>query len=53
MTERQEAEFEVAELKMLHVSPGVTRLDKIRSKHIGGTSDAGQSGNKVRESIVR
>ena len=43
-TQRQEAEMEVAELKMLRFSLGVTRMDKIRIKHIRGTSHVGRFG---------
>ena len=32
LTKRQEAEMEVAELKMLRFSLGVTRMDKIRTR---------------------
>ena len=38
MTKRQEAELEVAELKMLRFSLGVTRMDMIRNEYIGGTA---------------
>ena len=34
LTKRQEAEMEVAELKMLRFSLGVTRMDKIRNEYI-------------------
>ena len=37
LTKRQEAQMEVAELKMLRLSLGVTRKDKIRNEYIGGT----------------
>ena len=37
LTKRQEAEMEVAELKMLRVSLGVTRMDKNRNECIRGT----------------
>ena len=36
LTKRQEAEMEVAELKMLRFSLGVTRMDKIRNEYIRG-----------------
>ena len=36
LTKRQEAEMEVAELKMLRFSLGVTRMDKIRNEYIKG-----------------
>lgn len=34
LTERQEVELEVVEIKMLHFSVGVTRLDRVRIEHI-------------------
>ena len=37
MTNRQEAELEVEELKMLRFSLGVTRMKKIRNEYIRGT----------------
>ena len=37
LTKRQEAEMEVAELKMLRFSLGVTRMDNIRNEYIRGT----------------
>ena len=37
LTERQEAEMEVAELKMLPISLGVTRMDNVRNEYIRGT----------------
>ena len=36
LTKRQEAEMEVAELKMLRFSLGVTRMDNIRNEYIRG-----------------
>ena len=36
LMKRQEAEMEVAELKMLRLSLGVTRMDKIRNEYIRG-----------------
>ena len=38
LTKRQEAELEVAEMKMLRFSLGVTRLDKIKNDVIRGTA---------------
>ena len=38
LTKRQEAEMEVAELKMLRFSLGVTTMDKIRNEYIRGTA---------------
>ncbi|KAK3524972.1 hypothetical protein QTP86_011798 [Hemibagrus guttatus] len=49
LRKRQESELEVAELKMLRFSLGVTRLDRIRNEYIRGTAHGGRSGDKVRE----
>ena len=49
MTRRQEAELEVAELKMLRFSSGVARMDRIRNEHVRGTAQVGQFSAKVRE----
>ena len=38
LTKRQEAEMEVAELKMLRFTLGVTKMDKIRNEYIRGTA---------------
>ncbi|KAK2919151.1 hypothetical protein Q8A73_003522 [Channa argus] len=38
LKKRQEAELEVAELKMLRFSLGVTRMDRIRNEYIRGTA---------------
>ena len=48
-TKRQEAELEVAELKMWRLSLGVTRMDRIRSKTFRGAAKVGRFGDKVRE----
>ena len=53
LTKRQEAEMEVAELKMLRCSLGVTRMDKIRNKYIRGTAQVGRFGKKTREARLR
>ncbi|KAJ8375265.1 hypothetical protein SKAU_G00058450 [Synaphobranchus kaupii] len=53
LTKRQEGELEVAELKMLRFSLGVTRMDKIRNEYIRGTAHVGQFGQKVREARLR
>ena len=50
LKKRQEAEMEVAELKMLRFSLGVTRMDKIRNEYIRGTA---QFGEKTREARLR
>ena len=47
LTKRQEAEMEVAELKVLRFSLGVTRMDKIRNEYIRGTAQVGRFGEKT------
>ncbi|KAK3532223.1 hypothetical protein QTP86_009500 [Hemibagrus guttatus] len=49
----QEAELEVAELKMLRFSLGLTRLDRIRNEYIRGTAHVGRLGDKVSEARLR
>ncbi|MCJ8729260.1 hypothetical protein PDJAM_G00104010 [Pangasius djambal] len=53
LKKRQESELEVAELKMLRFSFGVTRLDRIRNEYIRGTAHVGRLGDKVREARLR
>ena len=53
LTKRQEAEMEVAELKMLRFSLRVTRMDKIRNEYIRGTAPVGKFGEKTREARLR
>ena len=53
LTKRQEAELEVAELRMLRFSLGVTRIDKIRNNYIRGTAHVRRFGEKVREARLR
>jgi len=53
MTKRQEAELEVAEMKMLRFELGVTRMDMIRNSLIRGTLHVASMGNKVREARLR
>ncbi|MCJ8736404.1 hypothetical protein PDJAM_G00257550 [Pangasius djambal] len=53
LRKRQESELEVAELKMLRFSLGVTRLDRIRNENIRGTAHVGRLGDKVREARLR
>ena len=38
LTKKQEAELEVAGLKMSRFSLGVTRMDKIKNEYIWGTA---------------
>ncbi|KAK3538198.1 hypothetical protein QTP70_033122 [Hemibagrus guttatus] len=53
LRKRQESELEVAELKMLRFSLGVTRLDRIRNEYIRGTAHVGRLGDKVKEARLR
>ncbi|KAK3506027.1 hypothetical protein QTP70_018645 [Hemibagrus guttatus] len=53
LRKRQESELEVAELKMLRFSLGVTRLNRIRNEYIRGTAHVGRLGDKVREARLR
>ena len=58
LTKRQEAKMEVAELKMLRFSLGVTRMDKIRNdkirnEYIKGTAQVGWFGEETREASQR
>ncbi|KAF3699483.1 hypothetical protein EXN66_Car015170 [Channa argus] len=46
-------ELEVADLKMLRFSLGVTRMDRIRNEDIRGTAHVRCVGDKVREDILR
>lgn len=50
---RQEAELEVAELKMLRFSLGVTRMEGIRNEVIRGTTQTGRFVEKAREARLR
>jgi len=53
LTRKQEAEFEVAELRMLRFAMGVTRMDKIRNEYIRGTAGVERMGLKLRETRLR
>ncbi|KAI5094295.1 hypothetical protein C0J45_16019 [Silurus meridionalis] len=53
LSKRQEVELEVAELKMLRFSLGVTTMDRIRNLFIRGTAHVGRFGDKVREARLR
>ncbi|KAK3536510.1 hypothetical protein QTP86_013834 [Hemibagrus guttatus] len=53
LRKRQESELDVAELKMLRFSLGVTRLDRIRNEYIRGTAHVERLGDKVREARLR
>ena len=43
----------MAELKMLQISLGVTRMDKIRNEYIRVTAQVGWFGEKTREARLR
>ena len=45
--------MEVAELKMLRFSLGVTIMEKIRNEYIRGTAQVGMFGEKSREARPR
>ena len=49
----QKEELDVAELKMLRFSLGVTRMDRIRNEQVSGTAQVGQFSDKVREERLR
>ena len=53
LTKRQEAEMEVAELKMWRFSLDVTGMDNIRNEYIRGTAQVGKFGEKTREARLR
>uniref|UniRef100_A0A8C7WUM6 MHC class I-like antigen recognition-like domain-containing protein n=1 Tax=Oryzias sinensis TaxID=183150 RepID=A0A8C7WUM6_9TELE len=51
--QRQEADMEVAEMKMLRFSLGVTRSNRIRNEYIRGTAHVACVSDKVREARLR
>ena len=53
VTKKQVEEMEVAEIKMLKFSMGVTRKDKIRNEYIRGTVKVERLGTKMREGRLR
>ena len=53
VTKKQVEEMEVAEMKMLRFTMGVTRKDKIRNEHIRSTVKVERLGMKVREGRLR
>ena len=53
LTKKQEAELEVAELKMLRFLLGMTRIDKIKNEYIWGTAHMKCFGDKTREARLR
>ena len=53
LAKRQVAEMEVAQLKMLRMSFGVTRMDRIKNDYIRGTAHVGRFEDKMREARLR
>ena len=53
VTKKQVEEMEVAEIKMLRFTMGVTRKDKIRNEYVRGTIKIEQLGMKMREGRLR
>ena len=53
LMKRQEAEMEVAELKMVRFSIGMTREDEIRNKYIRRKTQMGRCGEKTRKARLR
>ena len=53
ITKKQVEEMEVAEMKMLRFSMGVTRKDKIRNEYIRSTVKVERLGMKMREGRLR
>ena len=53
LTRKQEAELELAELRMLRLAMGVTRLDRIKNANVRGTANVIRIGKKVREASLR
>ena len=53
MTKKQEAEMEVAELRMLRFALDVTKMDTIRNEYIRGTAYVRRVSEKIREGRLR
>ena len=53
LSRRQEAELEVAQMRMLRFALGVTKLDRIRNGPIRGTAHVRKLEDKVREARLR
>ena len=53
VTERQVGKMEVAELKMVRWSMGVTRKGKIRNEYVRGTAKIAKLENKLRNARLR
>ena len=53
LNKRQEAELEMAELKILRLFLRLMKMDKIRNKCIRGTAQVRSFGDKVRQARLR
>ena len=53
VTERQVGKIEVADLKMVRWTLGVTRKDKIRNEYLRGTAKIAKLGDKLRDARLR
>ena len=53
LIKRQESELEVAEMKMLRFSLGMTRTDRIWNEYVRGSAQVRRLGGKVREVRLR
>ena len=53
VTKKQVEEMEIAEMKMLRFTMGVTRKDKIRNEYIRSTVKVEQLGMKMKEGRLR
>ena len=49
----QEKKLDVAEMRMLRWTSGVTKLDSIRNERIRGTTKVGEISRKVQESRLK
>ena len=53
VTERQVGKMEVAELKMVRWTLGVTRKNRIRNEYVRGTAKIAKPGDKLRDARLR
>lgn len=53
LTKGEEAELEVAELKMSRFSMDVTAMGGIRNEHVGVTAKVGKVGDRARDARLR
>ena len=52
LAKRQEADMDVAELKMIRFSLGVTRMDNIRNESIRGTAQGGGENRRGKTEVL-